>query len=215
MASSHGRFVDEVYCIPGPTASKIPVKTKNDLEDEIFPPNYFVEFRGGLYSAEEMNSRELFNAYPPKFKNENKQYIYEQMKKAHDFQPLPDQRMLITRWRPFIPYIESEQKVTEIKYDKNNFNYEMVNDGRTIDWYLNFADQDLFAFYAGSLLAQDELQVLECVHLASLREYLTQAENTVGTNTVGSDSKSGRPVPTPSQFFSYIHFNDSHASVLF
>ncbi|MEM6257460.1 MAG: hypothetical protein AAGI37_04020 [Planctomycetota bacterium] len=51
------------------------------------------------------------------------------------------------------------------------FGYEPPNEG-TIDWYLNFADPDLFGFYGGGLLAQDELQVAEHPALASLRHAL-------------------------------------------
>lgn len=39
-------------------------------------------------------------------------------------------------------------------------------------WYVNFADAELFGYYGGTLLAQDELQVLEHPALASIRESL-------------------------------------------
>ena len=201
MASgSHSRFTDDVYSTPAPTESKIRVKHKEQIVDEIFPSGYFSDFRLGLHAAEELNSRELFEKYPPKFKNENKQYVYELMNKEHTFLPLPDKAILITRWKPFVPMIEKEERVTEIEAVKDDFLYTLADDGRTIDWYLNFADRDLFAYYAGQLLAQDELQVLECVELASLREYLTQAINSIGTSTAGADVRSGNKVPTPSQF---------------
>jgi len=51
------------------------------------------------------------------------------------------------------------------------FGYEPSIEG-TMDWYLNFADPDLFGFYGGGLLAQDELQVAEHPVLASLRHAL-------------------------------------------
>lgn len=42
-----------------------------------------------------------------------------------------------------------------------------------IKWFhVNFADAVLFGFYGGSLLAQDELQVLELPLLACVREHL-------------------------------------------
>jgi hypothetical protein len=72
-----------------------------------------------------------------------------------------------------------------------------------VEWYLNFANSDLFAYYGGSLLAQDELQVLECLELCALREYFVQTINTVGSRTVGSDAHTNKPVPTPSMFLFY------------
>jgi hypothetical protein len=41
-----------------------------------------------------------------------------------------------------------------------------------VDWWVNFADPELFIAYSGSLMAQDELQVLEHPILGSLREHL-------------------------------------------
>eukprot|EP00756_Hemistasia_phaeocysticola_P046869 Hpha_TRINITY_DN2070_c0_g2::TRINITY_DN2070_c0_g2_i1::g.82895::m.82895 len=39
-------------------------------------------------------------------------------------------------------------------------------------WHVNFADADLFGFYAGPLFAQDELMVTEHPCLASLKSCL-------------------------------------------
>ncbi len=41
-----------------------------------------------------------------------------------------------------------------------------------MEWYLNFADEDLFVAYGSGLLAQDELQVAEHPALGALREAL-------------------------------------------
>lgn len=51
------------------------------------------------------------------------------------------------------------------------FTYPEPPDG-CFDWHLNFADPQLFVAYASSLLAQDELQVLEHPALGSLRDAL-------------------------------------------
>jgi hypothetical protein len=51
------------------------------------------------------------------------------------------------------------------------FDYESSQDER-VDWYLNFADKYLFAFYDGPLFAQDEIQVAEHPVLGALREKL-------------------------------------------
>ena len=44
--------------------------------------------------------------------------------------------------------------------------------GDDVHWHVNFADPDLFGYYAGGLLAQDELQVLEHPLLGAVREWL-------------------------------------------
>lgn len=53
-----------------------------------------------------------------------------------------------------------------------------------LEWHLNFADPELFGFYGGPLLAQDELQVLEHPALASLRHALL-AEGRAARTTEG------------------------------
>ena len=50
--------------------------------------------------------------------------------------------------------------------------FDYSSDEEHFDWYLNFADPDLFGFYNSSLMAQDELQVFEFPILAHLREKL-------------------------------------------
>lgn len=49
------------------------------------------------------------------------------------------------------------------------FEYAAPADANTLEWYPNFAHSNLFCAYAGTLLAQDELQVVECPALASIR----------------------------------------------
>jgi len=52
------------------------------------------------------------------------------------------------------------------------FDYQPDKGHKTKLWYLNFADANLFFAYAGSLFAQDEMQVCEMPVLASVRELL-------------------------------------------
>ena len=55
--------------------------------------------------------------------------------------------------------------------DQNDDEEKKNNDNdKTIAWYLNFAHSNLFIAYRGTLLAQDELQVLEHPFLGSTRE---------------------------------------------
>jgi len=52
------------------------------------------------------------------------------------------------------------------------FDYPPAGGEGCVAWHLNFADPLLFGFYAGDLMAQDELQVAEHPALGSLREAL-------------------------------------------
>jgi len=52
------------------------------------------------------------------------------------------------------------------------FAYDEPDTDTCLHWHMNFAHTDAFHFYAGSLLAQDELQVVEHPALASVREAL-------------------------------------------
>jgi hypothetical protein len=70
------------------------------------------------------------------------------------------------------------------------FDYRPLLDGDdVVEWHLNFADPDLFAYYGGGLLAQDEMQVAEHPALGALREALVAAG--VEPRTDGPDG------PTP------------------
>jgi len=202
---SHSRFTDEVYCTSAPTASEIEVKTVDVLRDEIFSPNYHEQFREGLISAEEIKSKDLYEKYPPNFKDKNKSFIFNLLNNEHKYQPSSNKSILLTRWKPFLPTIESnESPPTNVIYKSDAFDYQSAGNNQTVEWYLNFANSDLFAYYGGHLLAQDELQVLECVELGALREYLVQTTNTIGSRTVGSDAHTNKPVPTPSMLSSFF-----------
>jgi hypothetical protein len=65
---------------------------------------------------------------------------------------------------------------TELEPREDYFGYEPPPGGRpVVEWYLNFANDDLFAAYGGPLFAQDEMQVAEHPTLGSLREALLQS----------------------------------------
>jgi hypothetical protein len=76
----------------------------------------------------------------------------------------------------------------EIETKPGGYGYIASPSGST-DWWVNFAADDLFAFYAGRCFAQDEIQVLEHPALGSVREALL-AE---GLSTFVTDR--GRPTP--------------------
>ena len=75
---------------------------------------------------------------------------------------------------------------TEFEARQDVFGYEPPKDDASVEWYLNFADRDLFRFYGGHLFAQDEMQVAEHPALGSLREALLGLG--ISTLTVEKDS---------------------------
>jgi hypothetical protein len=200
--ASHSRFTDEVWCTPAPGAAKIPVRTIKELQSEIFSQEQSGPFQQCLFTAEEMKSKDLYENYPPNFRDKNKQFVFKFINDTKGYSPSPNRYLLVTRWKPFLPNVVPENltpQSTKIKFQPDSFKYEPARDNQTVEWYLNFANHDLFAYYSGPLLAQDELQVLECVELAALREYFVQTINTVGSSTVGSDRNTHKQVPTPSK----------------
>ena len=157
--------------------------------------------------AKEMKSKDLYEKYPPSFRDKNKQYIFKYINEIQHYSPAPERCLLVTRWKPFLPEKLPDNLTsnsTKVKFQPDAFSYKPCGDNQTVEWYLNFANHDLFAYYSGPLLAQDELQVLECVELAALREYFVQTINTVGSQTVGSDKNTHKTVPTPSNFLSFL-----------
>jgi hypothetical protein len=71
------------------------------------------------------------------------------------------------------------------------YGYEPPADpDRTLEWYVNFANYDVFSAYGGPLLAQDELQVAEHPILGSLREALMSE----GVSTLTVDHGSPTPI---------------------
>jgi hypothetical protein len=72
------------------------------------------------------------------------------------------------------PHLTRDQAECIIEARQDAFGYEPPSEGEPpcSEWYLNFADPDLFCAYGGPLFAQDEMQVAEHAALASLREAL-------------------------------------------
>ncbi|CAF1454527.1 unnamed protein product [Rotaria magnacalcarata] len=197
--ASHSRFTDDIWCTPAPGAPLIDLRTIDELRNEIFSSGYD-ELQQALFQAEEMKSKDLYEKYAPNFKDKNKQYIFKYINEIKGYSPSPSRSLLVTRWKPFLPDRTPDKLLptsTKVTFQADAFKYESCGDNDSVEWYLNFANHDLFAYYSGPLLAQDELQVLECVELAALREFFVQTINTVGSYTTGSDKHTQKTVPTP------------------
>jgi hypothetical protein len=121
-----------------------------------------------------MNGYDLFTYFPAKYEDKNKKVLFEHLRKKK-YKP-EQQNILIARFYPrqlpinyAIEQHNDKSKSHEFKSD--TFDYVATDQQHVVEWHMNFANCDIFAFYQGGLLAQDELQVLECPQLASLREY--------------------------------------------
>ncbi|RIB08835.1 hypothetical protein C2G38_2251754 [Gigaspora rosea] len=84
----------------------------------------------------------------------------------------------------------------EIEILNDVFDYSPPDDDNTVVWYINFADLNLFAYYGGSLFAQDEMQCLEHPALCSLHDKLETIPDGSPTRTRTTIS-SGKSIATP------------------
>lgn len=112
---------------------------------------------------------ELVAAHPPRFTDKNKKLVH-----ALCCPPGEASRgtLVYERWRSMPLPERVPERVPDLTMREDVFAYEPAPPG-VVEWHLNFADPHLFVAYAGRLLAQDELQVLEHPALGSLREWLS------------------------------------------
>lgn len=115
--------------------------------------------------------QELMDAYPPRIYNANKKLVYSI---ACPPSCAYSGQLMFSRWgaMPLPQTLSSSEHRTELDEREGYFGYEPSPDSTQLEWYLNFAHQDLFCAYGGSLFAQDEMQVAEHPALGSLREAL-------------------------------------------
>ncbi|CAF0784770.1 unnamed protein product [Didymodactylos carnosus] len=157
----------------------------------------YTSFVSNLENAVQFNGYNLFLKYKPKFQLRNKLLLYDAVTGSrHNYQPSKDGKILMTRWLEFqLPEMYEKNTKTQHRYESNVFQYESeknTNDNEIdVEWYLNFAHNDLFLYYGSSLLAQDELQVLECLQLASIREFLVADPSHFSSYTI----ENGQPRP--------------------
>ena len=139
-------------------------------------------------------TRDLVTDFPPQWDNANKEIVYNVACPpgcSHGGQ------LTFSRWRkmtlPQMLSIGKERVVFEAR--ENVFGYEPIPEkSPAVEWYLNFAHQDLFCAYGGSLFAQDEMQVAEHPALGSLREALPEK---------GDQALDGRSMVSPLPFSSW------------
>lgn len=90
----------------------------------------------------------------------------------------------VSRWEePELP-LELAPANCVVRSASGVFDYGQREEG-TMHWHLNFAHSDVFAFYGGPLLAQDEHQAMEHPALGSVRQALLEAGLSVQTTEGG------------------------------
>jgi hypothetical protein len=117
----------------------------------------------------------LLAAHPPRFRTRNKVAVWEI---AHTGAPFEGQ-VHFAQW-PAQAWPGEAPAPGPFTVEDGVFDYAPAPEG-AVAWHVNFADPELFGYYAGPLLAQDELQVVEHPLLGSLRDALVRGGRTART----------------------------------
>ena len=112
-------------------------------------------------------------SFRPRFHHPNKELLYEL---AYSLDPQASGEVTCSRWLPReLPQeLQSDSRSPNVSSKHGYFNYEKCLDPSLVDWYLNFANGDVFSAWATSLFAQDEMQVAEHPVLAAIRAASTR-----------------------------------------
>lgn len=140
-------------------------------------------------SRREFGINWLMEEYPPQIYDRNKKIVFEIAWPAGS---ASKGRLVFSRWRAMeLPEsFQPEEPVTRIEYREDIFQYEPTpEEAQVVEWYLNFADPNLFCAYGGPHMAQDELQMAEHPCLAALREAL------IGQGIEALTEEGGEPTP--------------------
>lgn len=117
-----------------------------------------------------ISAQEVMEAHPPRWDNANKRIVFEISTPPGS---VHSGEIECTRWAamPLPPTVDLGAAVARVRHYRGYYEYGAPQ-GSAVDWYVNFADTNLFGFYGGGLFAQDEMQVAEHPALGALREAL-------------------------------------------
>lgn len=117
---------------------------------------------------------ELVRDHPPRWHDRNKRLVYDITCPAGS---ADNGRISYSRWPALeLPdNLDIGAAVERLVERVGFYDYEPLADLNAVEWHVNFAASDLFVAYSASLLAQDELQVMEHPALGALREALRAA----------------------------------------
>ena len=130
-----------------------------------------------LIVREPFDTAALVAAHPPRFTHKHKQLVHGL---SCPPSATPRGTLVYSRWRatPLPAATPAQAPAHEMREDVFGYEPAPAPGARpVVEWYLNFADPRLFVAYGGSLLAQDELQVLEHPALGSLCEHLLASKD--------------------------------------
>lgn len=121
-----------------------------------------------LLHRRQWNAKDLMDSVTPRFSSPNKKIMFDLAVKAA---PPPRGNIGYSRWskRRLPERFETTVHTTNVVGQAGFFDYAPDSDPTAIHWHLNFANIDVFTAWATSLLAQDELQVVEHPCLIALR----------------------------------------------
>lgn len=128
---------------------------------------------------------DLARRYPPAWHNRNKEIVHSIACPGGD---CGDGTLEVTRWSEFPLPDAPARKSIDVQRINGGFRYIPHEKGAVV-WALNFADPELFGYYAGGLFAQDEIQVTEHPALAAVRSALA------ADHGVPRTVEHGRPTP--------------------
>lgn len=137
----------------------------------------------------QVDAEELDRVFPPRWRHPNKSAAWEKMQAGG-----PARGTLnYSRWAEIDVWPEHGGD-PEVRALPGVFEYGTSQPG-WMSWHLNFADPEVFGYYSGSLLAQDEMQVLEHPSLGSLKEYLDHRFEVNGKPAARTEDDDGASTP--------------------
>ncbi len=134
----------------------------------------------------------IINEFLPQFRHPHKALLYRLAGGGmmHD-----GAGITVSRWSAWDTPVPHWSNRLNIEQCLGFYDYAPSADSSRMDWYMNFADAELFGFYGSSLFAQDELQVAEHPVLAAVREKLRGMSRSDDRYAPSTRDAAGRPTP--------------------
>jgi len=142
-----------------------------------------------LLARREWSIGELASAHPTAWTNDNKRAVAEHLAARHG---VPEGDIQVSRWEAnALPSVVPDHAASVVVEARPGFfDYR----GDASNWWLNFADANLFGYGDGPLLAQDELQCLEAPALLNVRDAM-RAQSAVDSGLRPQTARSGKATP--------------------